>query len=262
MNNQIILGNIRITFLGKDIVRIEKKFKGEFCDDNTLFVSNRSDLLSEWQDYSLDGNVLSFGDYKLYVPQGDTLKGLKLEKNGKKVYAYKRLKNSGELPQPSKTPEVFALSDSPRILIPEGGYSAKRQGKYRIQERVEDIYLLFAKKDALKLRRLFVELTGRCEFVRLATLGSWNSKYYAYNEEEAKQVILDYAKYNVPLDNMVIDTDWRYSELGWGYDVDKRLFPDMKRFIDFAHSHNVEVMFNDHPQPVDGAHVFQPREIA
>ena len=106
-----------------------------------------------------------------------------------------------------------------------------------------------------------MELTGKPELVRLSTLGGWNSKYYAYTEEEAKQVILDYEKHNVPLDVMVIDTDWRSCENGWGYDINTNLFPNMKRFLDFAHEHGVEIMFNDHPEPVNGAHVFKPEEI-
>ncbi|MCH5351257.1 MAG: hypothetical protein J1F39_04760, partial [Clostridiales bacterium] len=116
--------------------------------------------------------------------------------------------------------------------------------------------------DAKVLRKLYVELTGRNEMVRLSTLGGWNSKYYAYSQEEAKQVILDYEKYDVPLDNMVIDTDWRSCENGWGYDINTKLFPDMKEFLDFAHSHGVEIMFNDHPEPQNGSHVFAKEEIA
>lgn len=262
MKNELILGDIRISFLGNDILRIERKYKGTFCDDNTFFIPNRSELATNGIRYSCTRNVLCFGDYELYLSEGSTLKGLRLEKNGRRVYTYKRLRNSGELPPPDKTPEVFALSDSPRILVPEGGYSANRKGEYRVQENTEDIYLLFAEKNAKKLRRLYVELTGRCELVRLSTFGAWNSKYYAYNEEEAKQVILDYERHGVPLDNMVIDTDWRSAENGWGYDINEKLFPDMRRFLTFAHSHNVEIMFNDHPEPVDGAHVFEPREIA
>ena len=95
----------------------------------------------------------------------------------------------------------------------------------------------------------------------MSTLGGWNSKYYAYTEEEAKQFILTYEKHDVPLDVMVIDTDWRSCENGWGYDINTKLFPDMKRFLNFAHEHGVEVMFNDHPEPVNGAQVFAPEEI-
>ena len=90
--------------------------------------------------------------------------------------------------------------------------------------------MLLCGKDAKKLRRLYVELTGRNELVRLSTLGGWNSKYYAYTEETAKQLILDYEKYDVPLDVMVIDTDWRSCEGGWGYDINTALFPDLNCF--------------------------------
>ena len=260
---QIVYGNLRVQFLSEDIVRIERAEKGGFCDRDTFFIPDRAQYADTHIGYSQEGNVVCFGAYELYLPEnGRSLSGVKLEKNGRRVYTYRRQKNSGELPPLDKTPEVFAVVDCPRIFIPEGGYSAERKGEYAVEENVQDIYLLLCAKDCKKLRRLYVELTGRSELVRLSTLGGWNSKYYAYTEEEAKQLILDYEKHDIPLDNMVIDTDWRDCADGWGYDINTKLFPDMKRFLDFAHAHGVEVMFNDHPEPVEGAHVFEGKEIA
>lgn len=258
---QTIYGNIRVELLSEEIVRIECGKNGKFCDKDTFFIPNRSGF-SGGVAYTQEEGVVCFGEYELYLPENTTsLKGVRLEKNGKKIYTYKKLANSGELPALDKTPEAFALSDTPHIFVPEGGYSKDRKGEFTIEENVEDIYLLLCEKDAKKLRRLYVELTGRNELVRLSTLGGWNSKYYAYTEEEAKQLILDYEKHEVPLDVMVIDTDWRSCEHGWGYDINTKLFPDMKRFLDFAHEHGVEIMFNDHPEPVGGAQVFAPEEI-
>ncbi len=260
---QFIYGNIRIQLLSEDIIRIERSKNGKFCDENTFLIPNKTNYENNEVAYTQEGNVICFGDYELYIPENaKSLTGVRLDKNGKKIYTYKKLKNSGELPPLDKTPEVFAISDTPRIIVPEGGYSKSAKGKYRITENVQDIYLLLCQKDAKKLRKLYVEITGRPELVRLSTLGGWNSKYYAYNEEEAKQLILDYEKHNVPLDVMVIDTDWRSCEHGWGYDINTNLFPDMKRFLDFAHAHGVEVTFNDHPEPVEGKQVFDPEEIA
>ncbi len=262
MQEKIVFRNVRVSFLGGDAVRVERGERGEFFDGDTFFIPSRGELAGDPPAYSVEGNLLRFCGYELYLPTGDTLSGLCLKRGGKTVYRYRRIKNSGELPPPAKTPEVFALADSPRILLPQGGYSASRSGEFCVQENAEDIYLLFARGDAKKLRSLYVALTGRCELVRRSTFGSWNSKYYAYTEEEAKKLIEDYKKYGVPLDVMVIDTDWRLSEGGWGYEVNRRLFPDLKRFFDFAHSRNVEIAFNDHPEPVCGAQVFDPREIA
>lgn len=260
---QIVYGNLRVQLLSEDIVRIERAGKSRFCDGNTFFISDRAQYADTHIGYSQEENVVCFGVYELYLPKnGRSLTGVKIEKNGRRVYTYHSQKNSGELPPLDQTPEVFAVVDCPRILIPEGGYSAERKGEYVVEENVQDVYLLLCGKDYKKLRRLYVELTGRSELVRLSTLGGWNSKYYAYTEEEAKRLILDYKKHDVPLDNMVIDTDWRDCAQGWGYDINTKLFPDMKRFLDFAHAHGVEIMFNDHPEPVEGAHVFEPKEIA
>lgn len=264
---QIIYGNIRVQLYGAKLLRLEYGEHGIFCDESTFFIPNRDSLLYmqeesvEWE--MLKEGVFSIAEYVLYLPcNASSLSGIRLEKNGKTVYSCKALANSGELPPLDRTPEIFALADNPRILIPKGGYSSERKGEYQVEENVQDIYLLLCRRDAKCLRRLYVELTGRSELVRLSVLGGWNSKYYAYNEETAKQLILDYEKNNVPLDVMVIDTDWRSCENGWGYDINTELFPDMARFLRFAHAHGVEVCFNDHPEPVDGAQVFAPEEIA
>lgn len=260
---QFIKDNVRIQFFNEEIVRVEYAKNGKFCDENTFFVPNKTEFKDTDITFFADGEKIRFGAYALTIPEnGRGLTGIKLEKNGKKVYNYKKLANSGELPPLDRTPEVFALSDTPRIIVPEGGYTAERKGEYAVTENVQDIYLLLCGKDAKKLRKLYVELTGRGELVRLSTLGGWNSKYYAYTEEEAKKLILDYEQHDVPLDVMVIDTDWRSCENGWGYDINTKLFPDMKRFMDFAHAHGVEIMFNDHPEPVCGTQVFAPEEIA
>ena len=260
---QFIFNNVRVQLLSDDVVRIECKKADKFCDENTFFIPNKEQYANTAAVYTQEENAICFGEYKLCVPENaKSLAGVSLEKNGKKIYSYKKLANSGVLPPLDKTPEVFAISDTPRIIVPEGGYSKERKGNYKVTENVQDIYILLCQKSAKKLRKLYTELTGRCELVRLSTLGGWNSKYYAYNEEEAKRLILDYEAHNVPLDVMVIDTDWRSCEHGWGYDINTKLFPNMKRFMDFAHEHGVEVCFNDHPEPVNGTNVFAREEIA
>ena len=245
-----------------DVIRVEKSRKGVFCDEDTFFFPHRNELSSGDVEFTVNENVITFGYYQLVIPTDGDIRSFVVNKQGETVYKYKRLKNSGELPRPYRTPEIFAISDNPRVFVPVGGYSVNRQGEYRIEENVDDVYLLFVNNDARKLRSLYVQLTGRNQLVRRATLGSWNSKYYAYRQKEAEQVILDYEKRNVPLDNIVIDTDWRKSLNGWGYDINEQLFYDMKGFLSFAHQHGVEVMFNDHPEPLNGAHVFEPQEIA
>ena len=262
-------GNFRVQFLAEDIVRIEYADGAQFCDEETLFVPAR-DFEGGAQFTAAEargGTRLAFGAYELFLPRGRRgVRGVVLSREDRAVYRCRELSNTGELPPPAKTPEVFALADTPRIRIPAGGYTYRGElenSGYVIEKDVSDIYLLLCGRDAKKLRRLYVRLTGRCPLVRLSVLGAWNSKYYAYSEESAKQVILDYEKYDIPLDQMVIDTDWRAaSDRGIGYDIDTKLFPDMRRFLSFAHAHGVEIMFNDHPEPVAGAKdVLDPQEV-
>lgn len=259
------IGNIRVQLLSNEIVRVECAVKGKFCDGNTLIVPDRSKFTEEVESHSF-GNVIFFGGYALHIPEfSRTLNGVKVMEEGDTLYSYKRISGGGELPALNKTPEVFALSDSPRIILPEGGYTyrgKKKNSGYKFVENAEDIYLLFCRRDAKKLRKLYISLTGNCELVRLSTLGVWNSKWYAYSEKTAKELISDYEKHNFPLDNMVIDTDWRKAAGGVGYDVNTELFPNLKRFFAFAHSRGVEIMFNDHPEPAEGAeNVFSPAEV-
>ena len=259
----------RVQFLAKDIVRIEYANDAEFCDQETFFVPARNfEGGVDFTAQNVRGGVrLVFGGCELFLPHGGRgMSGIVLSQEGKAVYRCRELSNTGELPSLGKTPEVFAVSDNPRIRVPAGGYTYRGEIKnsgYVIEKDVRDVYLLLCGRDAKKLRRLYVQLTGRCSLVRLSVLGAWNSKYYKYSEESAKRVILDYEKYGIPLDHMVIDTDWRAaSDRGIGYDIDAKLFPDMRRFFGFAHSHGVEIMFNDHPEPVDGAKdLLDPKEV-
>ena len=258
----IIINKVRVQILSESVIRLELQRNGRFCDDETFLVAGKKNFKG-YDGFVVASNgvckIISLGGYNLYVPEdGKSLSGIYLNNSeGKTVYKYKKTANTGELPPLDKTPEVYPVSDETRIIIPDGGYTYRgdiKDSGYIIEEKVEDVYLLLTGKDARKLRKLYVELTGRCELVRLSTLGSWNSKYYAYTDAEARQLILDYEEKDVPLDVMVIDTDWRAaSERGIGYDIDTNLFPDMADFMDFAHSHGVEIMFNDHPEPVEGA---------
>lgn len=267
---EFVFDNVRFELLNDEIIHIEKATSTGFSNENTLFVPEKTNLTrSEFfvQDNG-DYITLFMNEYYLVYFKGRGVKEIKVyDKYGSTLYSYRKIPNSGELPLPFKTPAIFPLFDSPRVTLPIDGYSIKsfeKNEKLKVENKAIDLYLLLAKGQADALRRLYVTLTGRSELVRFKTLGFWNSRYYKYNEESAKNMILAHDEHNIPLDNMVIDTDWRKAnDIGIGYDIDTDLFPDMSRFFDFAHKHNVEIMFNDHPEPVKGAkHVFEKEEVA
>ena len=266
---QFEFNSLRFELLDDEIIHIEKATSARFSNKNTFFIAEK-EALNRTEFFVQDNGdyfTLFMNEYYLVVFKRDGLNDLKVyDKYGSILYEYKKVLNSGELAAPSETPAIFALFDNPRVTLPEHGYSAKsfdKNEKLVIEKDVDDAYLLLAKGQADKLRELYVKLTGRSELVRFKTLGFWHSRYYKYNEESAKKMILDHESHNIPLDNMVIDTDWRKAnDIGIGYDIDTTLFPDMARFFKFAHKEDVEIMFNDHPEPVkDAKNCFDEKEV-
>ena len=265
---QFIHDEILFEFLENDIIHIEKKPKNFTLEEDqthsSLFVINRNEIKrKEFESYDYGSYfTLNFDNkYYLVIEKSDSLSSLKLyDHNQKLIYSYEGIKNnSGELPLPYETPYVFDLFDNPKILINKNGYNLSSfendlKEVMKVEDEAIDFYLLISEFNPDKLRKQYIALTGRSELVRLKTLGFWNSRYYRYDENSALEQILNHEKHNIPLDNLVIDTDWRKaSGLGMGYDIDTTLFPNLKRFFDEVHEKNIEVMFNDHPEPVKGA---------
>lgn len=269
---ELIVGKIRIQLIADGIYRFEVKGKDGFEDSDTFFAPKRKELFDEVElgfSYSVKNHVVTIVDdlendinaekktIMFHLDENATsLRSLKVYQGKKKrlIYSYKKIKNTGELPEPGKTPFIFPLMDSPRIILPEKGYG-KGEGEYKIDENAIDLYLIIAENDPYILRERFIAITGKSPLPRKKTFGLWNSRYYAYTQKEAEDMILEYERRGVPLDNMVIDTDWRISHgaNGIGYDINAELFPDMKGFFEFAHNHHVSIMFNDHPEPLNGA---------
>lgn len=260
---QYIFGQIRLQVLNNNVVRVEQGVNGKFFDEDSFLIPNRKELYCDNVHSTATKDGVIVGDYTFCLPSDATaLTDIKVYKQGKVVYNCHGFDNSGELPALGKTPDVYAVADDPRIKVPKGGYSADRKGEFEIDENAQDIYLILCDGDFKLLRKLYTGLTGHCQMPRLSTLGAWNSKYYPYTDKEALQVLADYDNHDYPLDNLVIDTDWRTDANGWGYDVNTELFPDMQGFLAKVHEHKVNVMFNDHPEPHDGANVFADKEIA
>ena len=190
---EYVIDGVRIQALSDDIVRIEQAENGRFNDADTFFVPDKAQYRNTAPKWSVKGRTATVGAYTITVPN-DGLSGVTVKKNGKTVYEYAEAVNTGELPPPRKTPAAYAVHDTPRITVPDGGYTFRGDipnSGYVIEENAKDVYLLLCDGDAKKLRRLYVELTGRNEMVRLATFGGWNSKYYVYDEASAKRLILD-----------------------------------------------------------------------
>lgn len=281
---------MRVEILDEDTIRFEYKYyspiykKLGFLDRDTFLVPFRHKYhgISEIPTVIEQDNkcTISFKQTMIEIDTSDTscrnFAHITIKRNNEVVYKTDEGLtnsdiNSGDLPTPGiDTSKAHRLIDYPRVLIPNDGYSTlsaqkhpelATTGGYEIQDQ-KDLYVMIHEGDARKLRNLYNKLAGPSEMVRLAALGAWDSRYYPYNEHTVQLEVDNYHKYGLPLDNFVIDTDWRKAVSGAGYDVNTDLFPDMRGTISKLHAQNIEVMFNDHPEPVvSGMNVLGGQEI-
>jgi len=109
----------------------------------------------------------------------------------------------------------------------------------------------------------FTRVAGRIPLPPRFAFGIWWSRYWAYTDEELRQLVGEFHDHNVPLDVLVIDMDWHPTfgvywgdkklddsghTLGWtGYTWNKIYFPDPPEFLSWAHSAGLKVTLNMHP---------------
>lgn len=255
----IIIGNVRVQVLSSTLVRLEVKGAKGFEDRKTYFIVNRSWSGAECTRTTADGyEYINTSQFTVKVPQGATsLAGIDITKlDGTKIWTYTSLPSEKVwLPAISEKTMSWAIADNPRMVPAEWGYNpapteAVNNG-WDLDNNAADMYVFLPNGDGQQLRKDFLDLTGHTEMIPLSALGYWDSRWYKYNEASALKQIDDYRAHDIPLDNLVIDTDWRING-STGYDIATDLFPDMTRFLSSAHDKNVKVMFNDHPEPVAG----------
>ena len=265
MANNVKYQNLRISVLKEDIIRFEYVPTLNFTNGETLFTAKKR-LANTSIELGMGERIwFNYQDLVFVFDYEKPLDTLEVYQNDKRIYKYRGLSNSGELPLPNKTPFIFPLMDAPRLILPSEGYD--ENSEYIYEKDTRDLFLCISRGDYKKLRKQFMSLTGTNDLARLKNFGLFNSRYYAWNEKSAKEMIEKYRRYHIPLDNMVLDTDWRDSsnvtKEGTGYDINKKLFPDLAAFYRYAHNHNVEIMMNDHPSPVTRkAKVLDKEEMA
>jgi alpha-glucosidase (family GH31 glycosyl hydrolase) len=103
-------------------------------------------------------------------------------------------------------------------------------------------------KSALKDFTIFA---GKVPLPPRYAFGYWWSRYWSYSENELHNLINKMHTYQIPLDVLVVDMDWHYTEPGkggWtGYTWNRRLFPDPNGFLKYLKSNNVQITLNLHP---------------
>jgi alpha-D-xyloside xylohydrolase len=91
-------------------------------------------------------------------------------------------------------------------------------------------------------------LTGKASIMPKWAMGYWQSRERYKTQDELLNVVSEYRKRKIPLDNIVLD--WNYwPKPSWGsHQFDLERFPDAKGMVDAVHKQNANIMISVWPK--------------
>ena len=275
--------NVRFTVITDGALRMEYAPDGKFLDDRSFIAVNRSYPDAKYQvknkgkkvEITTDRFRLSyvkgsgkFTDKNLVITsvKGKKVRpftwkpGTKDDANLKGTYrtldGYNGDLHDGKADQ--KIPiEDGLLSRNGWTLIDDSqSYTFDNSDWAWVKERpnvgnTQDWYFLSYGHDYKKALKDYTLFAGKVPLPPRYAFGYWWSRYWSYSDNELRRLVDNMHNYGFPLDVLVIDMDWHYTEQckgAWGgYTWNDRLFPDHAKFLKWVKSNNLNVTFNLHP---------------
>lgn len=121
----------------------------------------------------------------------------------------------------------------------------------RPNDGAQDWYFLAYGHDYKAALRDFTLFAGKMPLPPRYAFGYWWSRYWAYSDKELRTLVKNFRAYDIPLDVLVIDMDWHYTDGdrgGWtGWSWNRTLFPDPAKFLRWLDGEGIRSTFNLHP---------------
>ncbi|MFN2109032.1 MAG: TIM-barrel domain-containing protein, partial [Anaerolineae bacterium] len=139
------------------------------------------------------------------------------------------------------------FDDSKNVIFDDDGWVGPRP-----EFALQDWYFFGYGHDYKAALTEYTRFGGDIPLIPRYILGGWWSRYWAYSEQDLRDLVAEFEEHNVPLDVFVIDMDWHTPD-GWtGYTWNRELFPDPPAFLAWLHKKGLRVTLNLHP--ADGVH--------
>ncbi len=280
---EVIEGNARFTVLTPELIRMEWSGDGHFIDRQSLVFVNRRLPVPHYEVSRSDGWLTIKTDrllLKYKMDSGEFTKSnlfVSFELEGKTVVWRPGDRDTTNLFGTIRT--LDGVKGSIRLapgLLSRGGWTLVDDShrplfndanwKWVINRppgEKQDWYFFGYGHDYVKELGDYIKVAGRVPMPPRFAFGYWWSRYWAYTDEEFKNLVRQFSTYNVPIDVLVVDMDWHNTfDLRWGrqatdqagepkgwtgYTWNKILFPNPGEFLQWCHHKGLKVVLNLHP---------------
>lgn len=267
-------GNARFTCLAEGIVRMEYDAKRRFEDRPTLAFIRR-DRRSTFSGVAVKDKTLTLQTPRLsltYTDDGQPFHAGNLsvafQMNGNAVIWRPGIDDSGNLLGTFRTLDgISGATDLEKGLLSRDGWALvdesnsvplePRDGRLwpvaRNNGGAIDWYIFAYGQDYKAALADFTQVAGQVPMPPRYAFGTWWSRYWAYSEDELRDLVNEFDANDVPLDVLVIDMDWHLD--GWtGYTWNPKYFPDPDGFLAEMHDRGFKTTLNLHPADGIGKH--------
>lgn len=135
----------------------------------------------------------------------------------------------------------FLLNDSTGAVLDEDHFPVERN-----TPGTRDLYFFGYGLDYKAALHDFTLLSGRTPLPAKNIFGLIFSRWPAFDEPEAREIIARFEQEGIPLSVLVIDLEWHVPDW-WHWDWNTKAFPNPEGFLSWAHSKDVQVTLNIHP---------------
>ncbi|MEN2434486.1 TIM-barrel domain-containing protein [Weeksellaceae bacterium A-14] len=115
----------------------------------------------------------------------------------------------------------------------------------------QDWYFMAYGDDYKAALKDFTVFAGKIPLPPRYAFGYWWSRYWSYSDSEFRSLIDNFHNYGIPLDVLVVDMDWHYTDEGrggWtGWTWNKNLFPNPENFLKYLKKNDLKITLNLHP---------------
>jgi len=155
------------------------------------------------------------------------------------------------------------IDDSERPLFDQSDWPWVME---RDQKDIIDWYFFGYGTDYKSALYDYTQIAGKIALPPKFVFGLWWSRYWAYTDQEYKELVGEFEQHQIPLEVFVIDMDWHITEMeewyvngvkqpdqageraGWtGFTWSDKYFPDPEGFLKWTDQKNLKTCLNLHP---------------